>query len=297
MIEKIRGSLAFAFIVANTVFWCLPVYLLGLLRPLLPSRWRVGVGTAMFRAVDGWVVCVRAVAQVLGVVRVKTVVTKCPGQPTLRPNGWYLVVCNHRSWADILVLTFAFFGMVPQFKFFTKREMIWVPFIGIALWLLDFPLLRRYDRKRRRAATPEVAANLRQRDRLEIRRACANFKERPTSVLNFVEGSRFTVAKRDAQASPYTNLLKPKIGGFATVLEQLGDQLDGVLDVTIVYPPAPSGALAPSFWHFLCGRCPRVLVEARPLPPPDGDRVALQDWIAELWARKDARLSQVEAID
>ena len=284
MIETIRGSLAVAFIAFNTVFWCLPVYLLGAVRPLLPSRWRVAVGTTMFRAVDGWVVCARWMATALGVVRVQTRVTAGKGMP-LRPDGWYLVVCNHQSWADILVLTFALFGRIPQFKFFTKRELVWVPFIGVALWLLDFPLVRRYRSERLRADPA-----LRQRDQQATRRACAGFRERPTSVLNFLEGTRFTVQKRDAQASPYARLLKPKIGGFATVLERMADRLDGVLDVTIVYPGTSAASPAPDFWQFLCGRCPTVQLEVRPLAPPTSDIAAVRNCVETLWAEKDARL-------
>ena len=287
MVENIRGSLAFAFIALNTVLWCLPVYCLGIVRLLLPVLQRTALATTMFRCVDGWVACARWMAFSLGVVRLHTRVTECAAVPPLRSDGWYLVVCNHQSWADILVLVFALFGRIPQFKFVAKRQLLWVPFIGIALWLLDFPLVRRYSRER-------LLANpaLRQRDRQAIRRACASFRERPTSVLNFAEGTRFTVAKRDAQASPYARLLKPKVGGLALVLEQLKDRLDGVVDVTIAYADTRSTQPIPTFWQFLCGRCRTVRVEVRALPLPSGDSKALRDWIEGLWAEKDARLRE-----
>lgn len=278
-VPVLRGAAAVAWIVLSTVFWSLGVYLLAALRPFVPKRQRVALGTAMFRAVDGWVVGVRAVCGWLGVVRIEADVAA-----GLRRDGWYLVICNHRSWADILVLTFALYGRIPQFKFFTKRELAWVPFIGLALLLLGFPMLRRYSRA-------QIAAKpaLRHRDQAAIRRACDGFRERPTSVLSFVEGTRFTAAKRDRQQGPYRHLLKPHAGGVAVTLAGLGDRLDGIVDVTIRYPGA-----APSFWGFLCGRCPVVRLAATAVDLsdiPDFSRAGVEGWLQARWRAKDASLA------
>ena len=58
----------------------------------------------------------------------------------------------------------------------------------------------------------------------------------PVSIMNFVEGTRFTRGKHATQASPFTHLLKPKAGGIAFVLDAMGRALHSILDVTIVYP-------------------------------------------------------------
>lgn len=281
-IGALRGAFALAFIAVSTVFWCSGVYLLALLRPLCPRRARLAVGTAMFRAVDGWVLGVRAMARCLRMARIEV---ELPAG--LQRRGWYLVICNHRSWADILVLTFAFQGRIPQFKFLTKREIVWVPFIGLALLLLGFPMLRRYSR-RQMAAHPA----LRQRDRGAVRRACAGFRERPTSVLAFVEGTRFSVAKRERQRGPYRQLLLPRSGGAAMILAELGDCLTGIVDATILYPGP-----APTFWGFLSGRCPVVRLQAALLPPTDPagvDRDAVDGWLRARWQRKDGLLTAAE---
>ena len=287
MVQTARGAGAFAFLVLNTVFWCLPVFALGVVRPLLPKRAGIAVGTLMFRAVDGWVVCARAMVATLGVARVRREIAadaETPvGQPPcrMRSDGWFLVVSNHQSWADIVVLVIAFYGRIPQFKFFTKRDLIWIPFIGLALWLLDFPYVRRYGRERLRA-DPTLGAI----DRDATRRACSGFRERPTSILIFLEGTRFTAAKRLAQESPYQALLRPRVGGFSLVAEELADRLDAVVDVTITYPGG-----APGFWNFLCGRCPTITLRARTLPPPAlADREAARRWVDRLWAEKDREL-------
>ncbi|MGD9388562.1 MAG: acetyltransferase, partial [Gammaproteobacteria bacterium] len=133
------------------------------------------------------------------------------------------------------------------------------------------------------------------------RRACEHFRHQPTSVMNFVEGTRFTAAKHDAQGSPYRHLLKPRAGGIAFVLGAMGDILHRLLDVTIVYPGG-----APSFWDMCCGRLKRVIVRVRVYEIPDwakhGDyqedeafRARLQAWLGELWHAKDGEIERLLA--
>ena len=202
--------------------------------------------------------------------------------PDLSQHAWYLVVCNHQSWVDILVLQRCLQGRAPFLKFFIKRQLIWVPLVGLVWWALDFPVLRR-----RGGASGA-------RDLATARAACARFRALPTSVMSFVEGTRFTPAKHEAQGSPYRHLLKPKAGGMMTALDVLGDRLDAVLDVTIFYP-----GRVPSFVDVLCGRVPevRVHIDRQPVPATgDGQPLAVtgvQAWLAELWQAKDARFKQL----
>jgi hypothetical protein len=44
----------------------------------------------------------------------------------------------------------------------------------------------------------------------------------PTTIVNFVEGSRFTEEKRQQTRSPYQHLLPPKAAGIAMALNVLG---------------------------------------------------------------------------
>ena len=202
--------------------------------------------------------------------------------PDLSQHAWYLVVCNHQSWVDIQVLQHCLQGRAPFLKFFIKRQLIWVPLVGLVWWALDFPFLRR-----RGGASGA-------RDLATARAACARFRALPTSVMSFVEGTRFTPAKHEAQGSPYRHLLKPKAGGMMTTLDVLGDRLDAVLDVTIFYP-----GRVPSFVDVLCGRVPevRVHIDRQPVPATgDGQPLAVtgvQAWLAELWQAKDARFKQL----
>jgi 1-acyl-sn-glycerol-3-phosphate acyltransferase len=211
------------------------------------------------------------------------------GLEGLNPRGWYLVVSNHQSWVDILVLQRTLSRRIPFLKFFLKRQLIYVPVIGLAWWALDFPFMHR----RGGAAGRE--------DLERTRAACEKFKRVPTSVINFLEGTRNTPAKHAAQQSPYRHLLKPKVGGVAIALATLGDRFDALLDVTIVYPDGP-----PTFWQLLSGQVRQVVVDIRRQPIPAaltaGDyatdpamRGQVQDWINGLWRDKDARIDALQA--
>lgn len=177
-------------------------------------------------------------------------------------------------------------------KFFLKQQLIWVPLLGLAWWALDFPFMKRYT-KEYLAKHPEMKG----KDMETTRKACEKFKEVPVSVMNFLEGTRFTQEKHDAQQSPYRYLLKPKSGGIAFVLSAMGGQLRSMLDVTIVYHDKTIG-----FWDLLCGRIRRISVQVKERPIPEdfaqgdyeGDpvfRARLQEWVNQVWLEKDVLIA------
>jgi 1-acyl-sn-glycerol-3-phosphate acyltransferase len=63
----------------------------------------------------------------------------------LRKDGWYLIISNHMSWTDIVVLGHLFRNRLPVPKFFMKHELIYIPLLGLACWGLDMPFMRRYS--------------------------------------------------------------------------------------------------------------------------------------------------------
>jgi 1-acyl-sn-glycerol-3-phosphate acyltransferase len=228
----------------------------------------------------------------LGVTRIHE---RWENDPGLSRRQWYLVLSNHQSWADILVLQNTLWGRIPMLKFFTKRQLIWVPLAGLAMWFLGFPYVRRLSRKKI-AADPRLA----DLDRVATVNACAGFRSHPTAVLSFLEGSRFTPGKRAAQAARFECLLNPKLGGVSYVVDALRDKIHKVLDITIFYPTG-----VPSFWDLLQGRCRdvEVLIQCRNLPGTVTAardvaevRDRLQPWIESLWQAKDARLRGMQGL-
>jgi 1-acyl-sn-glycerol-3-phosphate acyltransferase len=211
------------------------------------------------------------------------------------PGASYLLVCNHQSWIDILLLVEQLARRMPPLCFFLKRELLWVPIIGLACWAMDFPFMKRHTRE-------ELARDpsLRDEDLKTTRAFCERFRTQPVTVVNFAEGTRFSEAKRIARRSPYRYLLRPKAAGVSFTLDAMGDQIAGIVDVTIAYRPTRYTPL----WSFLIGEQTALAIRVDVLPVPEdllhGDyqndaafRARFQDWLNALWARKDARLERM----
>ena len=215
------------------------------------------------------------------------------GLEELNRKDWYLVVANHQSWVDIVVLQRALHGQIPFLKFFLKKELIYVPILGLAWWALDFPFMKRYSQSFLRKNP-----HLKGKDLETTRKACAKFKYKPVSVMSFIEGTRYTQEKHDKQNSPFNHLLKPKAGGIAFVLDALGEHLNTIVDVTISYPDG-----IPTFVDFLYGRVKNVRVEVHTTEIPkelSGDyfndrsfKISFQKWITQFWHDKDVRLNNM----
>lgn len=280
--STLKGSFAGSVLAANavTIFsGMIPVALVKLALPFGMVRRRAD--RALTALAEGWIA-----VNGWWMALVQRIRWDVKGLEGLRRRGWYLVSSNHQSWVDILVLQKVFHRRVPFLKFFLKRQLIYVPVMGLAWWALDFPFMRR--RTGSRSADLDTA-----------RRACEKFRQIPTSVMNFLEGTRFSRAKHGAQQSPYRHLLKPKVGGLATALSAMGERFDALLDVTIVYPEG-----VPSFWDLLSGRMKAVVVRVRERQIPrdllggdyEGDpafRARMQRFVHDMWAEKDARIEEI----
>jgi 1-acyl-sn-glycerol-3-phosphate acyltransferase len=214
------------------------------------------------------------------------------GTGALKKDGWYLMISNHASWIDIMVLGKVFYGKIPALKFFMKKELLWqLPFAGLACYLLGYPFMSRHSR-----ADIKKNPSLRGKDIETTKSACRSLWV-PTTLINFAEGTRFTEQKKERQQSPYQHLLKPHAGGVAVVLNELQDRLNGIVNVVITYAPK-----TPGIWAFACGRLGKVVVRYEVLPmTPDllGDyhqdrdfRPQIQQWFAELWTKNDALIER-----
>lgn len=216
------------------------------------------------------------------------------GLEGLNKKNWYLLISNHHSWADIVVLCVLFRKHIPMNKYFLKQQLAWVPFIGLACWALDMPFMRRYSRSYL-IRHPER----RGKDVETTRRSCEKFRAHPTTIVNFVEGSRFTEAKKHETRSPYDNLLPPKAAGIAMALNVLGSQFDKLLNVTLCYPENNTKP----FYDMLSGRLTRIVVRINLVPIGEelhGDYVndknfkrGFQRWLNGLWEEKDRQLTDI----
>lgn len=274
----------------NTLTLIGPLVLLGLLKLIAPGRSRDLMSAGVMWLAETWAEINKAIFALCTPTR-----WDIRGLEALSPCTSYLVMSNHQSWVDIPALIQALNRRAPFFKFFLKKELIWVPLLGLAWWALDYPFMKRYSK-----AFLAKHPHLRGKDLEITRKACELYKRQPVTVVNYLEGTRFTQAKHDAQGSPFRNLLKPKAGGVAFVLAAMGDKLDRLLDVTVVYPSRQ----APGFWDLLCGRVSQVIVDiqSRDIDPElmTGDyendpafREKVQSWVNQLWQEKDERIEQL----
>jgi 1-acyl-sn-glycerol-3-phosphate acyltransferase len=282
------GIIASLLLALNALFWVPILLVFAIVRLILPvKKVRLLIDPVLVAIAETWI------SGNSGWMKLtQRTEWDVDGIAGLDPNNWYLVNSNHQTWADIFVLQHLFNRRIPLLKFFIKDQLKWVPVMGLAWWALDFPFMRRHSEEYLKQH-PEM----RGKDQAATRKACEKFALIPTSVMNFLEGTRFTPAKHQRQASPYRHLLKPKAGGIALALNAMGDRFQAILDVTIVYPEG-----APNFWEFLCGRLRRVIVRVQILPVPAhlmksdysndaATREAFAVWVRQLWQDKDAQIS------
>lgn len=214
----------------------------------------------------------------------------------LNMQGRYLMMCNHQSWVDTTVNQYFGLTRMPLTRFFTKWELIFIPFVGQAFKILGFPMMKRHS-KEQIANNPE----LKHRDMEEARKSCEQLLSQPFTLLNYLEGTRFTAEKHAQQQSTFTNLLKPKAGGLALALNILGDQIDALVDMTIVYPDG-----VPGYGEFWLGEVPRIAVNLRKIDIPawvaggnyeeDAEfREKFQQWVDQIWTDKDQLISEMKA--
>lgn len=288
----LRLSLVFLLIATSTVLHVGPLLGVALLKALLPSRrLRRAADPLLTGIAESWIAVNSWALERFTDTRIDAAV-----DADLRVDGHYLMLANHQSWVDIVVLQKVFNRRIPLMRFFLKRQLFWVPLLGLAWWALDFPFMGRYTPKQV-ARRPELAG----RDIAATRRACEKFRAIPVTIVNFVEGTRFTLAKHARQGAEYRHLLRPKAGGVAFVLDAMGAGLHAILDVTIAYP-----AGRPSLADLLAGRVPSVRLQVRQRPIPaeflGGDyqndrafRARFQQWMNAMWREKDQDVARLLA--
>lgn len=285
-----RGVIGFSMFVVNLVFWVTLIFIVSSVRILLPLNIiKRFISNLCISFANGFIIVNNFI--IFFTNRVKWDV-QINGE--LKMNDWYLVVSNHQTWIDIVVLQRIFLHKIPFLKFFIKQQLLWVPFIGGACIALEFPFMKRYSKE-----FLDKNPHLKGKDIEATRVACEKYRTVPTSVMNFTEGTRFTPSKHKRQNSVYENLLKPKAGGISLVMGTMGDILTKMVDVTIYYPDG-----AKSLWDFLCGRTRRIVVRIDVIPITDqirGDYVndpkfanEFQNWLNSFWKKKDRLITELK---
>ncbi len=278
-----RGIVGITALITNILIWFIPLLPFAVIKLIIPIRQvRIIVDVILNFICTRWADCNRIFIQFLNDTK-----WDIQGDTNLSMKEWYLVLANHQSWADIVILQFVLNNRIPYFRFFLKQELVWLPIFNFVWAALDYPYMKRYSK-----AFLEKKPHLKGKDIETTKKSCQKFKDTPVAIMNFVEGTRLTPAKHEKQKSPYKYLLNPRAGGVAFVLTAMGRQLSSILDVTIHYYPKVVG-----LWGFLCGHVKEVKVRIDHIPVSDkivGDyfddpdfKSSFQQWINELWSKKD----------
>jgi len=291
---QLLGFLLLSSMTISTILFGIPIFVLAIVKFAVPHEgWRHWWTQALVFVAESWI----RLNNLMETIALPTrFVVRGGDDPRLRRDGRYLVASNHQTWSDVLVLQRALTRYIPFLRFFIKQELIYVPVLGFAWWALDMPFMKRYS--------PDFVARhpeLRGKDVETTRRACDRFRTGPISIMNFAEGTRFSPEKRDKFGSPHRNLLKPKAGGLAAVLDALSGDLHTLVDVTIAYSKPNA-----DFWDLMTGKIRCVIVDIAVVEILDsvrrGDygndeayRERVQSWVRELWESKDVRVGKLAA--
>ncbi len=285
----ITGLCAAIFYLINTIFWVIPIVIFALLKLIPVAPWQRLISYIIDGCADCWVK-----VNGLNLALFSRTSIEVSNMPALSEKQWYMVISNHQSWVDIVVLQQIFNGKIPFLKFFLKQQLLYVPIIGLAWWALDFPFMKRYSR-----AFIEKNPQLKGKDIETTRKKCQKFKLKPVSVMSFVEGTRFTAAKNQQQQSEHQDLLKPRAGGLAFSLNAMAGTIDSLVDVTIYYADG-----IPSFWQFVSGQVKRINVDIQlsPIVPElIGDyendaqyKANFQQWLNKCWSDKQVLLNKMK---
>ena len=280
------------FLSLNTIFHGSLVSLCGIIKFLIPiSKFHIVISKIAYWISGGYVLINNFLIKVFYDPE-----WDIQGLDNLSMNGTYLVMSNHLSLLDIPTLQRVFFQQIPFLRFFIKQQLIFVPFLGQALWALNFPSMKRYSKE-----TLNKHPELRGKDLETTKSSCENLRGQPVTMLIYAEGTRFTPEKHRRTNSTYKNLLKPRAGGINTVLRSLGDELTSILNVTLVYP----GHNSPSLFDFLLGRIPKVFIRIEALKLGENEvpsletikstkgSLAVKNFLNHTWKAKDKIISKI----
>jgi len=284
---QLMAMMGIGLMLVSTLLFFMPIFFIGLLKLLPIPSWRSQCTRVIDQLVMRW-----CAINNLYINTTKRTQWEFRGIDQFKANDWSMLIANHQSWLDIVVLHRLFTGKIPVIKFFIKDQLKWVPFLGFAWWAMGCPFMKRYTREYLKQNPHKQGMDLK-----ATQKAMQTFKSNPVTICNFIEGTRFTPTKKAMQKSPYQYLLKPKAGGISFVISAMNEKIHNLIDITIVYPDNN-----PSLWDFLCQRMEIIKVHVREIPVPQEFRQEalasdpqlqeqFRDWLNERWLEKDRLLA------
>lgn len=277
------GYLALLILLFTTILGSLPILLLGLIKLTPNQHVKIACGKIVDKIATAWVEINKFYLNKSNPAHIEIT-----GLENFSTDDWYLVMANHQSGLDIVILQLLFSRKIPVLKFFIKDQLKWIPFLGFSWWAMGCPFMKRY--------TPAYLAkhpHKKGKDLQATQKALQLFQKTPASLMSFVEGTRFTPQKKVEQNSPYQHLLKPRAGGISFVVGAMNNRIQQLIDVTITYSKQNC-----SLWDYLCHRVDEIKINIRKLPIPeqfltatlledDSNQSEFRNWLNQKWLEKD----------
>lgn len=214
---------------------------------------------------------------------------KAYGDP-IPPKKSTFIILNHSSSVDFLIglayLAKLGFPNPGNTKSAVKDALANVPLFGTILKFTEFLFLSRSWDADRDSFIGKLS---------DLRDFGSTVS--PFSVVLFPEGTRLT-PERHLQSKAYTDsinqpalthVLYPRFRGFITVVDTLGDRLDGIIDGTFIFEREH-----PSLKHVIAGSCKTIVHVHTTFHPiesiPKGEE-EMESWLRDRWYEKEQRIA------
>ena len=280
-LSNLKGVIHFIFIIIELTNGYSTITIANLPRPFVSQKLKISLARMSNHISDWTILGFKVIMNFFHNNKMEVIY-----EDTFDRNDWCLGLANHQSWADILLILSASNYMMPNIRFFMKKELSWIPFIYLANKNLNMPFVNRHSKKQ-----ITKNPNLRLQDYENTIKSCKRLKRAPSTIFSYAEGTRFTSEKHKDQNSSYKNLLEPKIGGLATALSALPES-KYLIDFTLIYKTDQRSA-----WAFLKGDMAdvKILVKKFKIPESLKNKSYLDDneyriefkyWIEDIWSHK-----------
>ena len=288
-LSNLKGVIHFLFIIIELTIGFSTITIANLPRPFVSQKLKISLARMSNHISDWTILGFKVIMNFFHNNKMEVIY-----EDTFDRNDWCLGLANHQSWADILLILSASNYMMPNIRFFMKKELSWIPFIYLANKNLNMPFVNRHSKKQ-----ITKNPNLRLQDYENTIKSCKRLKRAPSTIFSYAEGTRFTSEKHKEQNSSYKNLLEPKIGGLATALSALPES-KYLIDFTLIYKTDQRSA-----WAFLKGDMADVKILVKKFKIPESlknksylddneYRIEFKNWIEDIWSQKDKSIESLK---
>ena len=288
-LSNLKGVIHFIFIIIELTIGFSTITIANLPRPFVSQNLKISLARMSNHISDWTILGFKVIMNFFHNNKMEVIY-----EDTFDRNDWCLGLANHQSWADILLILSASNYMMPNIRFFMKKELSWIPFIYLANKNLNMPFVNRHSKKQ-----ITKNPNLRLQDYENTIKSCKRLKRAPSTIFSYAEGTRFTPEKHKEQNSSYKNLLEPKIGGLATALSALPES-KYLIDFTLIYKTDQRSA-----WAFLKGDMADVKILVKKFKIPESlknksylddneYRIEFKNWIEDIWSQKDKSIESLK---